>query len=161
MMTHLEQLVFEYYDWLGYLVKHNIKVGRLKHGGWEMELDIIAYNPTTNHLVHIEPSVDAYSWKIRENRFRKKFDAGKKYILTKVFKWLKSNTAIDQIAILITHPKNRNTLGGGTIISMDELIKNIQDKIKEKGIMASNAIPEQYPLLRTIQLVTSGYYKKL
>jgi hypothetical protein len=29
-MTHLEQLVYEYYDWLGYLVKHNIKVGRLQ-----------------------------------------------------------------------------------------------------------------------------------
>ncbi len=42
MMTHLEQLVYEYYDWSGYLVKHNIHVGRLSHGGYEMELDIIA-----------------------------------------------------------------------------------------------------------------------
>ena len=76
-MTHLEQLVYEYYDWLGYLVKHNIKVGRLQRGGWEMELDIIAYNPNTNHLIHFEPSLDADSWDKREKRFSKKFDAGK------------------------------------------------------------------------------------
>jgi len=161
MMTHLEQLAYEYYDWLGYLVKHNIKVGRLKHGGWEMELDIVAYNPTTNHLVHIEPSVDADSWEERERRFTKKFEAGKKYILKNIFRWLKSDTVIEQTAILITHPKNRDRLGGGTIISMDEFVKDIQTKIREKGIMASNAIPEQYPLLRTIQLVTTGYYKKI
>ncbi len=160
MMTHLEQLVFEYYDWLGYLVKHNIKVGRLKHGGWEMELDIVAYNPTTKHLVHIEPSIDAHSWETRERRFGKKFEAGKKYILKNIFKWLKSDSVIEQIAILISHPKNRNRLGGGKIISIDEFTKNIQAKITRNGIMASNAIPEQYPLLRTIQLVTTGYYKK-
>jgi len=161
MMTHLEQLVYEYYDWLGYLVKHNIKVGRLKRGGWEMELDIVAYNPTSNHLVHIEPSIDADSWEKRERRFKKKFEAGKKYILQSIFKWLKETKKIEQIAILITHPKNRNSLGGGRIISMDEFVKEIQAKIAEKGIMASNAIPEQYPLLRTIQLVTTGYYKKM
>lgn len=160
-MTHLEQLVFEYYDWLGYLVKHNIKVGRLKRGGWEMELDIIAYNPNTNHLIHFEPSVDAYSWDTREKRFKKKFDAGKKYIKEHIFKWLKDDVEIEQIAILISHPKDRNGIGGGKIISIDEFVKEIQGKVIEKGIMAENAIPEQYPLLRTIQLITSGYYKKL
>lgn len=160
-MTHLEKLIFEYYDWLGYLVKHNIKVGRLTHGGWEMELDIIAYNPTTNHLLHIEPSIDAHSWEKREARYVKKFAAGKKYILKEIFKWLKKDTKIDQIAVLITHPKNRNTVGSGRIISIDEFVKDIQTRIKEKGIMASNAIPEQYQLLRTAQLFSNGYYKKL
>ncbi len=58
-MSHLEDLIAEYYDWRGYLVKRNIKVGRLQHGGWEMELDVIAYHPHTNHLIHLEPSLDA------------------------------------------------------------------------------------------------------
>ena len=40
-------------------------------------------------------------------------------------------------------------------------MKEIQAKVIEKGIMAENAIPEQYPLLRTMQLITKGYYKKL
>ena len=160
-MTHLEQLVYEYYDWLGYLVKHNIKVGRLQRGGWEMELDIIAYNPNTNHLIHVEPSIDAHSWDTREKRFRKKFDAGQKHIKDSIFKWLKDDIKIELIAILISHPKTRNTIGGGKIISIDEFVKEIQAKVIEKGIMAENAIPEQYPLLRTMQLITKGYYKKL
>jgi hypothetical protein len=28
-MSHLENLIAEYYDWKGYLVKRNIKVGKL------------------------------------------------------------------------------------------------------------------------------------
>ncbi|MDP3244902.1 MAG: hypothetical protein Q8M83_04580 [bacterium] len=160
-MTHLEQLVYEYYDWLGYLVKHNIKVGRRKKGGWKMELDIIAYNPTTNHLVHVEPSVDGDSWKEREMRFKKKFELGKKYILGDIFKWLKNDTAIEQIAILVYHPKNKDKVGGGQIKSIDEFARDIRAKIRESGLMSSNAIPEQYPLLRTIQLITGGYYRKL
>ena len=160
-MTHLEQLVYEYYNWCGYLVKNNIKVGRLKHGGWEMELDIVAYNPKTNHLIHLEPSLDSHTWLKRETRFRKKFDAGKKYILEEIFKWLKSDTKIDQIAIINSHPKNKNTIGGGQIYSIDEFIKKIHTEVNKCGRMGNNAIPELYPLLRTIQLVTNGYYKKL
>ncbi len=160
-MNHLEQLVYEYYDWLGYLVKHNIKVGKLKHGGWEMELDIVAYNPSTNHLVHIEPSVDAHSWDVREARFKKKFEAGKKHIKGQIFKWLRGDVEIEHIAILISHPKNIHNVGGGKIVSIDEFAKKIQAEISAKGIMAKNAIPEQYPLLRTVQLLTRGYYKKI
>jgi hypothetical protein len=35
-MNHLEQLVYEYYDWKGYLVKNNILVGKRKEGGYEI-----------------------------------------------------------------------------------------------------------------------------
>ena len=74
-MSHLEDLITEYYDWKGYLVKRNIKVGRLSHGGWEMELDVIAFDPRTGHLIHMGPSIDAHSWAVREERFAKKFNA--------------------------------------------------------------------------------------
>jgi hypothetical protein len=84
-LSHLENLIAEYYDWSGYLIKRNIKVGRLSHGGWEMELDIVAFGPHTNHLVHLEPSIDANSWKIREQRFSKKFNSSVKYIFSEVF----------------------------------------------------------------------------
>ncbi|MEA5238864.1 hypothetical protein VB602_21630 [Vibrio parahaemolyticus] len=99
-MSHLENLIIEYYDWKGYLIKRNIKVGRLSHGGWEMELDVIAFNPHTNHLVHLEPSIDAHSWAKREERFKKKFASAKKYIFSEVFTWLDENTEIEQIAVL-------------------------------------------------------------
>lgn len=160
-MSHLENLITEYYDWSGYLVKRNLKVGRLSHGGWEMELDVVAFHPTTKHLVHIEPSIDANSWKIRESRFEKKFQSGEKYMFSSVFPWLDPTTPVERIAVLVSHPKGRDELCGARILSVDEFMLQVKAKISECGIMAKSAIPEQYPLLRTIQLTTQGYYKCL
>ena len=158
-MSHLEDLLAEYYDWRGYLVKRNIKVGKLAHGGWEMELDVVAYHPHTSHLIHAEPSVDAHDWATRERRFTKKFKAAKRYIFSEVFTWLEPTTPIEHLAILISHPKGRDSLAGGKLLSIDEVMGSIRRDIRQRGIVAKNAIPEQYPLLRTIQLVENGYYK--
>ena len=76
-MSHLESLISEYLQWQGFLVQTNIKVGRLGHGGWEMELDVVGFHPQLGTLVHYEPSLDAFSWEKRETRYRKKFEAGK------------------------------------------------------------------------------------
>ena len=160
-MSHLENLIAEYYDWQGYLVKRNIKVGKLNHGGWEMELDVMALNPHTDHLIHLEPSIDAHSWAKREERFSKKFNAARKYIFSEVFTWLDSNMEIEQVAVLISHPKGRDELAGAKIVSIDELVAEIRQKVIECGIVAKNAIPEQYPHLRTLQLSHNGYYKML
>ena len=158
-MSHLEILIAEFYDWKDYLVKRNVKVGRLSHGGWEMELDIVAYHPHTGHLVHIEPSIDAHSWETREKRFAKKFRAGGRYIFDEVYTWLDPKTHIDRIAVLITHPKGKDTLAGARIMSIDEFMAEVRSAVIERGIVSKNAIPEQYPLLRTLQLSHNGYYR--
>lgn len=109
-MSHLENLLAEFYDWSGYLVKRNLKIGRLKHGGWEMELDIIAFHPQTKHLVHIEPSIDAHSWSTRESRFQKKFKSGGKYMFESVFPRLDPETPVQRLAVLVSHPAGRDQL---------------------------------------------------
>ncbi len=157
-MTHLETLIAEYLEWQGFLVMKNRKVGKLKHGGWEMELDIIGYSPESNELVHYEPSTDANAWDKRESRYIKKFQAGRKYILSELFPWLKAAPTLQQFGVFVTHPKNRHQIAGGTIISIDELMATIREKVVARGKMSKNAIPEQYPLLRTLQLSHSGYY---
>lgn len=111
-----------------------------------MELDVIAFDPHTGHLIHLEPSIDAYSWATREERFTKKFTSARKYILSEVFTWLDSNIEIEQVAVLISHPKDRDFLAGAKIISIDELLAEIREKVVACGIVAKNAIPEQYPL---------------
>ena len=78
-----------------------------------------------------------------------------------VFTWLDPKTPVEQIAVLVSRPKGWDTLAGGKIVSIDEFIFEIKQKIKDRGIAAKSAIPEQYPLLRTIQLVENGYYKSL
>lgn len=158
-MSHLEQLIVEYLDWGGYLVRRNVKVGRLKHGGWEMELDVLGYNPKTRDLVHYEPSLDAHTWETREKRFAKKFDAARKYAFIEVFGWLPPDTPIRHIAVLPSHPKGRDQLGDARLISIDELMAEITTRIRECGPARSNAIPEIYPLLRTLQLAFNGYHR--
>jgi hypothetical protein len=158
-MNHLEELLFQYYDWQGYVVKRNILVGPRKKGGYECELDIVAFCHQGTHLIHVEPSLDTDSWEEREKRFKKKFDAGKKYIFKEVFPWLHPSTEIEQIAILPSKSKDREQIGGGKIETIDQVVKKIKDEIFNKGKMARNAISEQYGLLRTIQMTICGYHK--
>jgi hypothetical protein len=80
MPNFLEQLVAEWYEFRGYFVRRNIKVGRRAKGGFDSELDVVAFHPEHRHLVHVEPSMDAYAWNKREKRFAAKFAAGKKFI---------------------------------------------------------------------------------
>ncbi len=80
MTNFLEQLVAEWYEFSGYFVRRNVHVGRRKGGGYECELDVIAFYPDGKRLVHIESSMDSHSWAKREKRFRKKFEAGRKHI---------------------------------------------------------------------------------
>jgi hypothetical protein len=155
-MNHLEQLVYEYYDWMGYLVKNNVHVGKLKKGGYEMELDIIAYNPHKDHLIHIEVSLDAFSWETRSKRYFKKFNSGKKYIFSEIFTWLDVGKDIDQLIISVNKTQN-GLLNEVKIITVDDFMKIIIDDIKKVGKAVNAAIPEQYPLLRTIQFCFCGY----
>ena len=123
-----------------------------------MELDIVAFNPITKHLIHLEPSLDAHSWAKREERYKKKFQVAKKYVFKEVFTWLSKETPIEQVAILISHPKGRDTLAGGNLISVNEFMETVKEEILKQGKVSQNAIAEQYPMLRTLQLSINGYY---
>lgn len=159
MPNFLEQLTREWYEYQGYFVRQNIHVGKRAKGGYVCELDVVAFHPETKHLVHVEPSMDASSWKERERRYKKKFDAGRKYI-PKLFSGLDIPEDIEQIALLVfASTANRKTLGGGRIMLVDELLRSIFSKLAGAGI-AKVAVPEQLPIIRTLQFV-SNYSSKL
>jgi hypothetical protein len=160
-LSHLESVIAEFYDWKGFVVRRNIKVGRLQHGGWEGELDVVAFDHHSGILIHLEPSIDAHSWAKREERFSRKFSAGRKYIFSAVYPWLDPSTPIKQVAILPSHPKGRDSVGGGEVWSIDEFMLQVRRSVSENGKMAKHAIPELYPLLRTVQLTEAGYYRAL
>lgn len=160
-MTHLEDLVGQYYEWKGYFVRRNIMVGKRSAGGWEMELDVVAFHPREQELLHIESSLDANSWSERERRFAKKFAAGQKYIRKDVFPWLDSKVKLRQQCILVSRAADRMHLAGGAVLTVDEFVKKVKDDVARSGIAAKSAIPEQFYLLRTIQLAVAGYYKTL
>jgi hypothetical protein len=155
----LEQLVAEWYEYRGYFVRRNVPVGKRPGGGYDCELDVVAFHPKNRHLVHIEPSMDADSWQTRERRFKVKFDAGRKHIPS-LFPGLDLPEDVEQIALLLSASKvNHPTLGGASVQLVSELMGEIMENLGDKRIM-ENAVPEHHALLRTLQFVVE-YRKKV
>jgi len=124
-----------------------------------MELDVVAYKPETSDLVHIETSLDADTWEKREQRFKKKFDFGRQCIHVEVMPWLSKDILLKQEAILVSRGQ-RKEIAGARLRTVDEAIADIREFVQSVGLASSAAITEQYPLLRTIQMVVCGYYRK-
>ena len=152
--NHLEQVVAEWYEFTGYFVRRNVFVGPGKRGGYECELDLVAFHPIRGELIHVEPSMDCLSWPKREVRFKKKFDAGKKYI-HKLYEGIKVPSEIKQVALLVYAGTGTHTrIGGGDILLARDFFATILEAIKEKELR-NEAISEQFSNLRTIQYLTS------
>ena len=157
--NHLEQLIAEWYEFQGYFVRRNILVGKRPKGGWECELDIVAFHPEERKLVHLEPSLDANSWEIRERRYKRKFDAGRKHI-PNLFRGMNLPNTIDQIAVLLlASKKTHQTLAGGRIMLVQDVLKEIIAGLANRDVYR-NTIPEQFPLLRTIHFVAQ-FWKQI
>lgn len=157
-MNFLEQLAAEWYGYKGYFVRTNIKFGKLSHGGWKGEIDVVVYEPKTKDFIHIETSTDADSWDKRKERFRRKFrDAAGFYSKLFPFKINK----IKKIALVgFSKPKIKPDFGNSiNVILVPKFIREITNELKKKNPMQA-AIPENYPLLRAIQLSTFYSSKK-
>lgn len=149
-MNFLEQLAAEWFEYRGYFVRRNVRVGPRAKGGHDGELDIVAFDPVSRHLVHVEPSMDADPWERREQRFTRKFELGRKHI-PDLFKGLDLPPNPDQIALLVFgSDKDRKTLGGGRILLIAEFMKDIRMSLEGKKV-AKAAIPEQFVILRSLQ----------
>ena len=79
MANFLEALITEWLEYQGYFVRRNEKVGKRPKGGWDGELDVVAFKPETKHFVHYECSTDAWNPDERETRFSRKLKLGRQY----------------------------------------------------------------------------------
>ncbi len=149
----LEELCAEWLEYNGYIVKRNERVGRRAKGGHEGELDVVAFNPKRKNLIHVETSGDAYSWNYREKHFKKKFEAGDHYIKA-LFEGLAVPNEIEKKAILfVNNNRNHKTVGGGQVVPAKDYLLEILRKLKNTSFM-SRVVPEKYPILRVLQMVT-------
>ena len=151
-MNFLESLVAEWYEYSGYFVRTNPRARKRSKGGWDIEIDVLAYSPSDRRLIHIEVSSDASSWQERKERFMKK-----KFILSKeeYESLIGSNVdAIEKIAIVgWGTPKNDLNWGNGIkVVFIPQLIKDISTKLRATSLY-EQAVPESFPLLRAIQIV--------
>ena len=152
-VEYLEQLATEWYEYQGYFVHKDLWVGLASDGSYECELDIVAFHPTRHHLVHIEPSLDLLSWKDREQHFQLKFDAGKRY-LHRMF-GAEAHGHLEQIALIVSGDESAlHTIAGGRIVRLADLLAEILERLASFDISES-LVPEQWPLLRTLQFVAT------
>lgn len=148
--NHLEELVSEWYQMRGFFVRRNVQVGKRLRGGYDCELDVVAFHPGSKQLVHVEPSLDTDSWDRREERYTKKFEAGRRHIPA-LFDGLALPTELDQIALFVYGGgPTRTTIGGGRIVFIRDFMAEVLQVIRERRV-SSAAIPEEHPLLRTLQ----------
>ncbi len=149
----LEELVAEWLEYKGYIVKRNERVGRLATGGYEGELDVVAFNPKSGRLMHVETSTGPDSWADRETRFAKKFASGAKHI-EDIFAGLALPETIEKIALFgFGSDKNHKTVGGGQVQMAEDFILQILRGLKNIPLL-SRAVPEKYPILRVLQMIT-------
>ncbi|MDD3029371.1 MAG: hypothetical protein PHS57_03705 [Alphaproteobacteria bacterium] len=157
MTNFLEQLVAEWYEFQGYFVRRNVRVGKRLNGGHEGELDVVAFHPSKGRLIHIEPSMDCDPWDKREARFSRKFKTGRTYI-PMLFEGFSLPAEIEQVALLMYgSSKDHSTLGGKRLMMIDEFMANVRKEIEGRQIRNA-AIPEQFILLRTLQFAAT-YWK--
>lgn len=67
-----------------------------------MKLDLEVNHPHAQHLIHLEPFIDAHALHLREQRFIKKANAGRQYSLSEVFTWLDHSTLLKQVAVVVS-----------------------------------------------------------
>lgn len=150
--NYLEDLVAQWYEYRGYFVRRNIQVGRRQKGGYDCELDVVALHPQKRHLVQVEASTDTFSWARREERFAKKFTAGRLHI-PDLFRGLDPPKEIEQVAVLVYGSRAvRDVIGGGKIVLLADLLASIFTEISRHRL-ASSAVPEHLPILRGFQFV--------
>ncbi len=150
-MNFLEQLAAEWYAYNGYFVLTNRKYGEPEGGGFEGEVDVLAFHAHKREFLHIETSSDASSWANRKQKFRRQFAKAKRYYRN----WLPCKVSeVKKIAIVgfALNPKVLpDYFGDGiSIQSVPDFVAKITATLAKRKPM-EEAVPEGFPLLRAIQ----------
>lgn len=155
-MNFLEELAAEWYEYSGYFVRTNVRARKREKGGFGAELDVLAYRPKTQELVHVETSGDADSWAERRRRFlEKKFN----FSLAEYRDLLGCDIAVlECVAIVGWSSSAKCDLNWGDGIKVKlipEFLREIAGVLKQRDPW-HEAVPEGYPILRSMQMVV-GY----
>lgn len=153
-MNFLEELSVEWYEFHGYFVRRNIRTRKRAKGGYDAELDVLAYLPAKKELIHVETSGDADSWAQRRERFLKK-----KFMFSrKEYEVLLGGCeiiALQQVALVGWTRSVKGDINWGKdieVVLIPEFLQTVVDTLRKYHPM-KQAVPEGYPILRSIQMV--------
>ncbi len=155
-MNFLEQLVAEWYAYeKKHFVRTNIKFGKRDEGGYDGEIDVIAFDPFKKTLTHIETSTDAKSWDDRKTIFLNKFEGAKNHY--KKFFDFDGEKVNRKVVVGFGIPKKKPDFGNNIEVkTIYEFLLEITDVLSKRN-PETEAVPEGYPLLRAIQY--SSYFE--
>lgn len=151
-MNFLEQIAAEWYDTKGYFVRTNTKANRRPNGGWDNELDVLAYSPGQKHLVHVESSWDADTWAEREQRFTtRKFVFSHEQYEAFVGAVIVS---VQRRAIVGTsqRPPTTSWADGIEVCTVPQFIQEVAAGLRGRHPLR-DVIPETSPCLRAMQFL--------
>lgn len=151
-MEYLQRLAAEWYEYQGYFVHTDLWVGLQSDGSCECELDVVGFHPVRRHLVHLEPSFDLLSWQEREQHFQPKFAAGRRY-LHRMF-GNEPQVHLEQIALVVADEELPRTLAGARVLRIADFLATMLEALSAFE-MAEAVVPEQWPLVRTLQFVAA------
>jgi len=148
-MTFAEKLLAEWYEYKGYFVKTNIRINKLKTGGYGGEMDVVAYNPKINEMIHIEVSGEAISWKKKKEKIEDKFKTAKESY-EEEFQF--ECPPIKQIVVVgVSKPRKEIEFDNEIQLkSFTEQFGEICHELKKVN-PTKKVVPEKYPIIRTIQ----------
>ena len=149
MTNHLETLLTEWLAYQGYFVRCNVKVGKRPKGGWDGELDVVGFSPETKHLIHYECSTDSLTIEERQEKFARKFEMGRMYVAA-LFPGL-ALPPLEQKVLHAYASKTQTQMGGADVVRVQDLVTDILAQLRLQKL-SNKAVPEQYPLLRTLQI---------
>ena len=150
MTNFLEQLAAEYYSHMDYFVRTNVKYGLRKKGGYEGEMDVVAFHSESLTLLHIETSMDADSCEKRKSKFQKKFSTAHEYY-HRLFKF--EIKKIEKMVVVGFSPPREDFWSVAPIKSIPDFIGEVAEYV-EQFHPINHAVSENYPLLRAIQFTT-------
>ncbi len=154
--NYLEQLAAEWYEYRGFFVRRQLMVGPKAAGGFEGELAILAVHLERGDVVQVEPSMDAHSWEKREKRYQARFELGRRFI-PGLIGGKNRNWRLRQVALVgLGSSTNHPGLGGDEVHSLGEFLAQILGAFRG-GELAGQPVPQQYPILRTLQFVADNH----
>ncbi len=151
-MNFLEQLASEWFEYTGYFVRTNVRARKRTAGGWDAELDVLAYKPSSKTLLHIEISGDAESWAERKRKFLTKKFALSKEEYEEILEAKIDGIHRKAIVSWSRSPKADLDWGGDIeVLTIPAFLSQIVSELRKRDFM-SESVPEGYPILRTIQM---------
>ena len=151
-MNFLEQLVAEWYGYRDYFIRTNVKFGKRSKGGYTGEVDVLAVKPQERELIHVEASMDAYSWPKRREVFDRKFHKVQTHY-QKLVGFEPDQDRIQRIALVglnRTYPVEHFEGAGFEILLIPDFVAELVEYLDKKHPLRE-AVPETYPLLRALQ----------